>query len=82
MIDSACPRSSSPARVRVTGRDPPGRSNSRAPDVALERGDLLADRRLGVAERERRRAERALLRDRPQRGEVAYLDAEPGIVLT
>ena len=50
-------------------------------DVALERRDLLADRRLRVAEPQRRGAEGALLGDRLQGGEVAHLDAEPEIVL-
>ena len=48
-------------------------------DDPLERGDLLADRRLGVAEPLRRPAERAFRRDRLQRGEVPELDAEPTI---
>ena len=48
-------------------------------DDPLERRDLLADRRLRVAEPLRGAAERALVRERLQRGEVAHLDAEPTI---
>ena len=43
--------------------------------VALERRDLLGDGRLGVAELERGRAERALVGNRPQRRQVSDLDA-------
>ena len=46
-------------------------------DDPLERRDLLADRRLRVAEPLGGPAERALVRERLQRGEVAELDAEP-----
>jgi hypothetical protein len=49
----------------------------RRADCALERGDLPADRRLGVAERRGGRAERALARDRLQRNEVPKLDPMP-----
>ena len=48
-------------------------------DGALERGDLLADRRLRVAERLRRAAERAVLGDGLERDEMAQLDAEETI---
>ncbi len=43
-------------------------------DYAFELGDLLADRRLGIAELTRRAAERAGARDRFQRREVAQFD--------
>ena len=49
------------------------------PDDPLEQRDLLADRRLRVAERPRRAAERALAGDGVERGEMAHLDAEPTI---
>jgi hypothetical protein len=45
----------------------------------LQGGDLLADRRLCVAERGRGAAERRLTRDCLQRDQVAELDAEPTI---
>jgi hypothetical protein len=48
-------------------------------DDALQRRDLLADRRLRVAEALRRTAERAVLRDRLQRDEVTELEPEPAI---
>jgi hypothetical protein len=48
-------------------------------DRAFERRDLLADGRLGVAERVRRAAERPFLCERLQRGQMAELDAEPTI---
>ena len=47
------------------------------PDDALEGRDLLADRRLGVAELEGGAAERARPGDRLERREVPHLDAEP-----
>jgi hypothetical protein len=47
-------------------------------DAPLEDGDLLADRRLGEAEARGRAAERPLAGNRPQRREVAQLDAGPG----
>jgi hypothetical protein len=46
-------------------------------DALLEDRDLLADRRLREAEARGGAAERALTRDRPQRGEVTELDAGP-----
>ena len=46
-------------------------------DPSLEDRDLLADRRLGEPEMGRGRPERALAGDRPQRCEVAQLDAGP-----
>ena len=49
------------------------------PDDPLEQRDLLADRRLRVAEGPGRAAERALARDGVERREVTYLDAEPTI---
>ena len=48
------------------------------PDGALERGDLLADRRLDVAEARRCTPKGPFARDRFERGEVAQLDPEPG----
>ena len=48
-------------------------------DDPLERRDLLADRRLRVAEPLGRASERALARERLQGGEVPELDAEPSI---
>jgi hypothetical protein len=48
-------------------------------DDPLEQRELLADRRLRVAESPGRPAERALAGDRIECGEVAYLDAEPTI---
>jgi hypothetical protein len=48
-------------------------------DDPLEQRDLLADRRLGVAERPRRAAERALAGDGVERGEMPDLDPEPTI---
>ena len=47
------------------------------PDDLLERRDLLADRRLAVAELAGRRGQRALLGDRLERKQVPQLDAEP-----
>ena len=49
------------------------------PDDPLERRDLLADRRLRVAERRGGAAERRLTRDGLQRDQVAKLHAEPTI---
>ncbi len=46
----------------------------------LERGDLLRDRRLGVAQRLGRAAERPLARDSLEGCEVPELDSEPLIV--
>jgi hypothetical protein len=48
-------------------------------DDPLEQRHLLADRRLRIAERPGRAAERALARDGVERREVTYLDAEPTI---
>ena len=76
-IASACRSSSSPASVIEIARGPPGRSTSFSPDDALEGGDLLADRRLGVAELEGGAAERARPGHRLERREVPHLDAEP-----
>ena len=47
------------------------------PDDALEGRDLLADRRLGVAELFRGAAERAVLRDRLQGDQMAQLESQP-----
>ena len=68
-----------PASVSETARGPPGRSTQALADEPLERLDLLADRGLRVAERLGRPAERALARDRLERGQMAHLDAEPTI---
>ena len=59
-----------------------GALDERLADDPLERRDLLADGRLRVAEPLRGAAERALARDRVERGEVANLDAEPLIRLS
>ena len=48
-------------------------------DDALERGDLLADRGLRVAELVRGAPERPLVGDRLERGEVAELEARPAV---
>ena len=48
-------------------------------DDALERLDLLADRRLGVAEPLGGTAEGSLLGDRLERREMTNLDTEPSI---
>src|SRR5256885_11716320 len=53
--------------VRNTRRRPPGQALA---DRALKRRNLLADRRLRVAERLRRGGERALARHRLQRQQV------------
>ncbi len=58
---------------------PPGALDELLADDPLEGRDLLADRRLGVAERDRRAAERRLTRDGLQRDQVAKLDPEPTI---
>ena len=78
-IASAWPSSSRPASVIATGPRAAGPLDELLADDPLERGDLLADGRLRVAEPARRAAERALLRHRLQRGEVPQLDAEPTI---
>jgi hypothetical protein len=51
-----------------------GPVEQRAADGLLQRGDLLAHGRLGVAEPGGRPAERALVHDRGHRGEVSQLD--------
>jgi hypothetical protein len=51
----------------------------RHPDDPLERGHLLAERRLRVAELGRRARERALADDRVQRREMAQLHAQQPI---
>ena len=61
------------------GPRPAGTLDELLADDPLERRDLLADRRLRVAEAARGAAERALLRKRLQRREMAQLDAEPAI---
>jgi hypothetical protein len=58
---------------------PAGALHEPRPDDPLEQRELLADRRLRVAESSRRGAERALAGDRIERGEMANLDAEPTI---
>ena len=50
-------------------------------DDPLERRDLLADRRLRVAELDRGAAERALGLDGVERGQMAQLDSEPVVEL-
>ena len=50
-------------------------------DVALERRDLLADRRLRVPELQRRRSERPLLGHGPEGRQVADLHPEPEVVV-
>ena len=67
----------SPAGVSASGRVPRERSISRLPDQPLEGGDLVADRRLHVAEARRGAPERPFARDRVERDEVAHLDAGP-----
>jgi len=59
-----------------------GALDERLADDLLERRDLLAHGGLRVAEALRRAAERALVRDRVERREVAQLDAEPLISLS
>jgi hypothetical protein len=56
-----------------------GAVEDRGADDAFEHGDLLADRRLGVAECRRRGGERALACDRSQGGQMAELEPEPVI---
>ena len=58
---------------------PAGTVEEPLPDDPLEPGDLLADRRLGVAELARRAPERASARDRFQGREMAEFDAQPVI---
>ena len=66
---SACSSSSAPASVSVS---PPGpRSSSRAPDLALQRGDLLRHRGLGQRERLGRARERAEPGDLAERQHAA-----------
>ena len=76
--------------VGVTEEDLPGLGEGDRPgaawafdepqaDDALERRDLLRDRRLRVAERLRGLPERAFVRDRLQRDEVAEVEPEPAI---
>ena len=79
MIESAWRSRRTPASVSETGARPAGPLDEPLADDPLERRDLLADRRLRVAESFGGAPERALLGDRPQRGEVAQLDAEPTI---
>src|SRR4029453_1144199 len=76
-----------PARVRENalprggGGDPlePLRGDDEPlADDPFERRDLLADRRLRVAELLGRLVERALLSDGFERGEMPHLDADPG----
>jgi hypothetical protein len=75
---------------RVTEEELPGLGRRGAPraarpfdqalaDHALERGDLLADGGLGVAQPFSRPSKRAFLGDRLERRQVAELDAEPSI---
>ena len=75
-------------RVRVAEQEEPGLGRLHAarpagtveeplPDDPLELRDLLADRRLRVAELARRSAERARARDGLQSREMAQIDAQP-----
>ena len=71
---------------RAEGRDahpfrPAGPVEDRAADGLLQRGDLLADRRLGVAEAERRPSERTLVGYRGEGGEVPQFDVGHGGIL-
>ena len=59
-----------------------GPLDERLADDALERRDLLADGRLGVAEPLGRATERPFARDCVEGGEVAHLDSEPLIRLS
>jgi hypothetical protein len=69
-----------PPGVGEVDRPRPARAVDEAlADIAFEPGDLLADRRLGVAELARRAVERPRAPDRLEGGEVAELDAEPSI---
>ena len=77
-IASAWRSSSSPASVSETVRARPGARELLADDP-LEGRDLLADRRLRVAERVGGTAERRLTGDGLQRDQVTELDAEPSI---
>ena len=70
---------SGPASVSEIGRGPPGPLDQPQPDDALERRDLLRDRRLRVAETLRRPPERALVGDRLERDEMAQVEPEPAI---
>ena len=74
-IASACRSTSLPASVSDTAARPPGRSISLHADDLLERRDLLADRRLRVAEPAGRAAEVPVLGDRLERRQMTNLDA-------
>jgi hypothetical protein len=58
---------------------PTGALDELLADDPFQRRDLLRDRRLGIAERCRRLAERHLTCDRLERDQVTELDAEPAI---
>ena len=68
----------SPAAVSRTGRGPPGRSNSGVPTMRSRVADLLAHRRLGVAELLGGLAEGAGLDHGHQGQKVPHLQAGPG----
>ena len=71
--------SASPTSVSARGRGPPGRSNTGAPTSRSSAGDLLAHRRLRVAELLGRPADGAVLGDGDEGDEVAQLEAGPGV---
>jgi hypothetical protein len=75
-------------RDSVTEDDPPRLRQGGAPDARsaldelrieqpLERRQLLADSRLAVTEKARRRSQRALVSNRSQRNEMTQLDRSP-----
>ncbi len=79
-------------RARVAEQQPAGLGQRDRPRAAraldqlladdpLERRDLLADRRLGVAELDRGAPERALGLDGVERSQMAQLDPEPVVEL-
>ena len=78
-IASAWRRSSSPASVIEIGARAAGALDELLADDPLERRDLLAHRRLRVAELEGGAPERARAGDGLERRQVAQLDAEPAL---
>ena len=66
-----------PASVSSTARIPGRARHERHADDPLERPQLLADRRLRVAEPHGGAAHRTLARDRLERGEVAQIEPGP-----
>jgi hypothetical protein len=69
------------AAVRQLDRVPPARMPDYQPvrDDALEARQLVADRRLGVAEVVAGSAQRTRLGDRDERGQVAHLERRPAL---